>query len=105
MSRRLWRAQAWELPRSEMTVLPRNRERGSYGPMLAAQCKMARDALGLGARELATMAGVSPDTVYRLEKGDELLPRTVATIRAALEGAGAEFLSGGAVRPRGPLED
>jgi transcriptional regulator with XRE-family HTH domain len=73
--------------------------------MLAVQCKMARAALGLGGRELAALAGVSPDTVHRLERGDELLPRTVATIRAALEAAGAEFLPGGAVRIRGPLED
>ena len=62
--------------------------------MLASQCKTARAALGLGARELAAMAGVSPDTVYSLERGDELPPRTVATIRAALEGAGAEFTGG-----------
>jgi hypothetical protein len=29
--------------------------------MLPVQCKMARAALGLGVRELAAKAGVSPD--------------------------------------------
>jgi hypothetical protein len=47
--------------------LPRKRERGSYGPMLAAQCKMARAALGLSARDLAAMAGESyGDVILRM---------------------------------------
>ena len=49
--------------------------------MFGVQCKMARAALGLGVRELAAKAGVSPDTVFRLEKGEALLPRTVDAIR------------------------
>lgn len=68
--------------------------------MLASQCKMARAALGLGVRELATLAGVSPRTVHRLEKGGEPLPRTTAAVRLALESAGAELLPDGAVRLR-----
>jgi transcriptional regulator with XRE-family HTH domain len=35
----------------------------------ATQCQVAREALGLGVPELAAKAGVSPDTVSRLEKG------------------------------------
>jgi transcriptional regulator with XRE-family HTH domain len=62
--------------------------------MLAVQCKMARAALGLGVRELAAKAGVSPDTVFRLEKGEALLPRTVDAIRQALEAAGVVFTNG-----------
>jgi transcriptional regulator with XRE-family HTH domain len=61
--------------------------------MLAAQCKMARAALGLGVRELAQAAKVSPDTVVRLERGEELKERTVDSIRAALEKAGVEFIA------------
>src|SRR6202042_1293013 len=38
--------------------------------MLPVQCKAARVALGIGERELAAKAGVSPDTVSRLEKGE-----------------------------------
>ena len=61
--------------------------------MLAVQCKMARVAVGLGVRELADAAQVSPDTVARLERGDVLRDRTVAAIRAALEAAGVEFIA------------
>jgi transcriptional regulator with XRE-family HTH domain len=53
---------------------------------------MARVALGLGVRELAEIAQVAPATVSRLEAGEELKPRTVAAIRAALEAAGVEFI-------------
>ena len=81
-------------------TLPRNSEGGSFGPMMAAQCKMARVALGLGVHELAARAGVSPHTVHRLEKGGELLLRTTGAIRLALEFAGAELFPDGAVRLR-----
>ena len=60
--------------------------------MNAVQCKMARAALGLGVRELAEMAKVSPDTIARLERGDTLRERTVADIRATLEHAGVQFI-------------
>jgi len=89
--------------------------------MKAVQCKMARAALGLGVRELAELAKGSPDTVARLERGDELKERTVEAIRSALERAGLEFIpeNGGgpgvrlrkggaksAARPAGiPVED
>lgn len=61
--------------------------------MLPVQCRMARAALGLGVRELASVAAVSPDTIARLERGEELKPRTVEAIRAALEAAGVEFIA------------
>ncbi|WP_089235411.1 helix-turn-helix domain-containing protein [Tropicimonas sediminicola] len=54
---------------------------------------MARAALGLGVRDLAEKASVSPNTVARLERGEELKPATVATIRAALETAGVIFIA------------
>ena len=60
--------------------------------MNAAQCKMARAALDLGVRELAELAKVSPDTIARLERGEELRERTIAAIRAALESAGVIFV-------------
>jgi transcriptional regulator with XRE-family HTH domain len=41
---------------------------------------------------LAAKAGVSPDTVARLERGDELKDTTVALIRSTLEAAGVEFI-------------
>jgi transcriptional regulator with XRE-family HTH domain len=54
---------------------------------------MARTALGLGIREVAELAKVSSNTVSRLEAGEELKPRTVAAVRAALESAGVEFIA------------
>ncbi|KAA0579176.1 helix-turn-helix transcriptional regulator [Azospirillum sp. B21] len=53
---------------------------------------MARAAVGWGVRDLAKEAGVSVDTVSRLERGEELQPRTLAAIQAALEAAGVEFI-------------
>ena len=53
---------------------------------------MARAGVGLGVRELAAAAGVTPETVVRLEKGENLRPRTLAAIRTALEAAGVEFI-------------
>jgi transcriptional regulator with XRE-family HTH domain len=57
------------------------------------QCRMARAALGLGVRELANLAKVSPDTIARFERGEELRERTLDDIRAALDSAGVEFIA------------
>jgi transcriptional regulator with XRE-family HTH domain len=62
--------------------------------MLAVQVKMARAALGLGVRELASLAGVAPGTIQRLEAGETLHQRTVIAIREALEAGGVEFTNG-----------
>jgi transcriptional regulator with XRE-family HTH domain len=74
--------------------------------MTSEQCRMARAALNLGVRGLATAAKVSTNTVTRLERGDTLYPRTVDAIRAALEVAGVEFIpengGGAGVRLRKP---
>ena len=74
--------------------------------MIAVQCKMARVALGIGVRDLAKLADVSPDTIARLERGEVLKDRTVAAVRAALEAAGVEFIpengGGAGVRLRTP---
>jgi transcriptional regulator with XRE-family HTH domain len=53
---------------------------------------MARAALQIGVRELAEAAEVSPTTITRLERGESLYPRTVETVRAALETAGVIFV-------------
>jgi transcriptional regulator with XRE-family HTH domain len=55
---------------------------------------MARVALGLGVRDLAALAKVSTDTISRLERGEELKPRTVDAIQGALERAGVEITNG-----------
>jgi transcriptional regulator with XRE-family HTH domain len=70
--------------------------------MKPVQCKMARAALGLGVRELAAAAGVSPDTIARLERGEVIRASTLAGVQKALEAAGIEFIpengSGAGVR-------
>jgi transcriptional regulator with XRE-family HTH domain len=68
----------------------------------ASQSRMARAALNLGVRDVAEAAGVSTNTITRLERGEELLPRTVADIRAALESAGVAFLAEGQSIDGGP---
>jgi transcriptional regulator with XRE-family HTH domain len=66
--------------------------------MTPEQCKMARAAVGLGVRELAEKADVSPNTITRLERGETMQRRTTETIRVALETAGVEFI------PTGPYQ-
>jgi transcriptional regulator with XRE-family HTH domain len=60
--------------------------------LLAVQCKMARVAVGWGVRELAAAADVSPNTIARLERGEELKASTIEAIRSTLEAAGVEFI-------------
>jgi transcriptional regulator with XRE-family HTH domain len=53
---------------------------------------MARAALGMGVRELATVAKVSVDTVVRFERGEELKERTIDALQRALEAAGINLI-------------
>lgn len=62
--------------------------------MNSTQCKMARIALGLGIRDLASRAKVAPGTVSRFEAGEELKERTVDALQSALQSAGVIFLDG-----------
>lgn len=61
--------------------------------MNAIQCKMARTATGLGVRELANLVDMSPNTISRFERGEELKASTVSAIKTALENAGVEFIA------------
>ena len=54
---------------------------------------MARVAVGWGVRELADAAKVSPNTITRLERGENLHDRTLEAIRTALESAGVIFIA------------
>lgn len=57
------------------------------------QCKMARAGLDFGVRDLAALAGISPNTVARLERGEALRDDTLRKIRATLQAEGAIFMS------------
>ena len=70
--------------------------------MTPEQSKMARAALGLGVRDLAELADVSPNTITRLERGESMQRRTLDTIMTALETAGVIFLADGETTTGGP---
>jgi transcriptional regulator with XRE-family HTH domain len=61
---------------------------------------MARAALKLSVRELASKAKVATDTITRLEAGKDLKPRTVEAVQRAFEAAGIEFTNGDALGVR-----
>jgi hypothetical protein len=82
------------LDHSTPTFLEGGRVPGSpMATIVPAQCWMARTALGWGVRDLARAAEVSPDTVMRFERGDELKAATVEMIQRTLEEAGVIFIN------------
>lgn len=62
--------------------------------MKAIQVRMARAAIGWGVRELAEKAGVTANTVTRIENGADAKQSTMDALQRALEGAGVEFTNG-----------
>ena len=52
---------------------------------------MARAGIGLGAKELAQLAGVSYPTVNRFEKGESVAQASVDALEGALADKGARF--------------
>ena len=62
--------------------------------MRAIQLRMARAAVGWGVRELAKKAGVTANTVTRIENGADAKQSTMDKLRSALEAAGVEFTNG-----------
>jgi predicted transcriptional regulator len=60
--------------------------------MTPVQIRMARAALGFGVRDLAEKAGVTANTITRIENGADAKQSTIDAIRTALERAGVEFL-------------
>jgi transcriptional regulator with XRE-family HTH domain len=62
--------------------------------MNAVQLRMARAAVGWGVRELAERAGVTANTVTRIENGADAKQSTMDSLQRALEAAGLEFTNG-----------
>ena len=60
--------------------------------MKPVQLKMARAAVGWGVRELAKKAGVTANTVTRIENGADAKQSTMDRLEHALEAAGIEFI-------------
>jgi len=62
--------------------------------IMPAQLRMGRAAVRWGIRELAAKAGVSPNTVARIENGADAKQSTMDALQRALEVAGVEFTNG-----------
>jgi transcriptional regulator with XRE-family HTH domain len=62
--------------------------------MKAIQLRMARAAVGWGVRELAKKAGLTANTVTRIENGADAKQSTMDRLQSALEAAGVEFTNG-----------
>ena len=60
--------------------------------MTPVQIRMARAAVGWGVRELAEKAGVTANTVTRIENGADAKQSTLNAMRLALETAGVIFI-------------
>jgi transcriptional regulator with XRE-family HTH domain len=69
--------------------------------MKAIQLKMARAAVGLGVRELAELAGVTANTITRIENGADAKQSTIDALRTVLE-RDVIFLSDGETTSGGP---
>ena len=70
------------------------------------QVRMGRAAVGWSVRELARNAGVTPNTISRIENGGDALASTMERLQTALENAGVIFIDeddfGPGVRLREP---
>lgn len=60
--------------------------------MKPIQLRMARAAVGWGVRELAEKAGVTANTVTRIENGSDARQSTMDSLQQALEAAGVVFI-------------
>jgi transcriptional regulator with XRE-family HTH domain len=56
------------------------------------QIRMARAALNWSVRDLAKKAGLTPNTVSRIENGAESFASSLQRIQAALEAGGVLFI-------------
>ena len=62
--------------------------------MKAIQLRMGRAAVRWGVRELAKNAGVTANTVTRIENGADAKQSTIDRLQRALQAAGVEFTNG-----------
>ena len=55
------------------------------------QCRMARAALNIDIRDLSKATDLSPATIWRLERGDNVHRTTARIVQNFFEARGAEF--------------
>lgn len=63
----------------------------------AAQCRMARAALGMSLRDLAAAAELSVNTLMRIEAAENVTSRSIGKVQAVLARGGAVFRRDGSV--------
>jgi len=63
--------------------------------MNAEQARMARALIKLGVRDVASKAGVTPNTISRIENGSDAKASTLAALREVYERLGVQFLDAG----------
>ena len=63
--------------------------------MNAEQARMARALVQLGVRDIAALAGITPNTVSRIENGSDAKRSTIEAIKAVYEAKGVRFLAAG----------
>ncbi|MFC7556818.1 helix-turn-helix domain-containing protein [Pseudoroseomonas wenyumeiae] len=68
----------------------------------ASQCRMARAAVGLTLRDLAGAAGISVNTLSRIEGEGNVTSRTLAKVQEILVQHGAVFRRDGSVGVQRP---
>ena len=67
--------------------------------MNADQARMARALIQLGVRDVAAEAGVTPNTVSRIENGGDAKQSTMDALRRVYEGRGVRFTDAGGIAP------
>lgn len=65
--------------------------------MNSDQARMARALVQLGVREIAQKAGVTPNTVSRIENGGDAKQSTMEALKAVYVSLGVQFLEAGQV--------
>jgi transcriptional regulator with XRE-family HTH domain len=68
----------------------------------ASQCRMARAAVGLTLRDLSQAAGISVNTLSRIEGEGNVTSRTLAKVQDILVQRGAVFRRDGSVGVQKP---
>lgn len=67
--------------------------------MNSDQARMARALLQLGVRDVAAKAGVTPNTISRIENGGDAKASTLEAVRSVYIAAGVQFIQPGQDTP------
>ena len=80
---------------SDVLTDPVNTQVAGEMAITAEQCRMARAALNVDIRELSKATDLSPATIWRLERGDNVHRATAQIVQSFFEERGVEFSEAG----------